>query len=126
MALQPEPQLPGSQQLSTPIRKGRLKRWSQLLWRSKTGTVGFFIVVAVILVAAFASVLAPHDPNEINPINMLQPPMWIEGGSISHILGTDNLGRDILSRIIYGSQISLLVGIASVVVAGIIGVTIGI
>ncbi|WDF05193.1 ABC transporter permease [Shouchella hunanensis] len=126
MALQPEPQLPGSQQLSTPIRKGRLKRWGQLLWRSKTGTVGFFIVVAVILVAAFASVLAPHDPNEINPINMLQPPMWIEGGSISHILGTDNLGRDILSRIIYGSQISLLVGIASVVVAGIIGVTIGI
>ncbi|GAF23580.1 dipeptide transport system permease protein DppC [Bacillus sp. JCM 19047] len=126
MALQPEPQLPGSQQLSTPIRKGRLKRWSQLLWRSKTGTVGFFIVVAVILVAAFASVLAPHDPNEINPINMLQPPMWIEGGSINHILGTDNLGRDILSRIIYGSQISLLVGIASVVVAGIIGVTIGI
>ncbi|WP_144560306.1 ABC transporter permease [Shouchella miscanthi] len=126
MALQPEPQLPGSQQLSTPIRKGRLKRWSQLLWRSKTGTVGFFIVVAVILVAVFASVLAPHDPNEINPINMLQPPMWIEGGSISHILGTDNLGRDILSRIIYGSQISLLVGIASVVVAGIIGVTIGI
>ncbi len=42
MALQPEPQLPGSQQLSTPIRKGRLKRWGQLLWRSKTGTVGFF------------------------------------------------------------------------------------
>lgn len=76
--------------------------------------------------AALASVLAPHDPNEINAINMFQPPMWIEGGSIEHILGTDNLGRDILSRIIYGSQISLLVGIASVVVAGIIGVTIGI
>ncbi|WP_054711133.1 ABC transporter permease [Bacillus sp. JCM 19041] len=114
------------QGLSSPVKRHSIKRWSRLLFRSKTGTVGFIIVVAVILMAALASVLAPHDPNEINAINMFQPPMWIEGGSIEHILGTDNLGRDILSRIIYGSQISLLVGIASVVVAGIIGVTIGI
>lgn len=126
MALQTEPRLQDNHELTSPIKRQTFKRWSRLLLRSKTGTVGFIIVVAVILMAALASVLAPHDPTEINAINMLQPPMWIEGGSIEHILGTDNLGRDILSRIIYGSQISLLVGIASVVVAGIIGVTIGI
>lgn len=102
-----------------------LKRWGRLLFRSKTGTVGFFIVFIVFLVAIFAPVLAPHDPAAINPGNMLKPPFWMEGGSTAHLLGTDNLGRDILSRVIYGSQVSLLVGITSVVVAGIIGVTIG-
>ena len=102
-----------------------LKRWGRLLFRSKTGTVGFIIVFIVFLVAIFAPVLAPHDPAAINAGNMLKPPFWMEGGSTAHLLGTDNLGRDILSRVIYGSQVSLLVGITSVVVAGIIGVTIG-
>ena len=101
------------------------KRWSRLLLRSKTGTVGFIIVFFVFLVAIFAPLLAPHDPAAINAANMLKPPFWMEDGSIANLLGTDNLGRDILSRIIYGSQVSLLVGITSVVVAGIIGVAIG-
>jgi peptide/nickel transport system permease protein len=103
-----------------------IKRWARLLLRSKTGTVGLAIVVAIIVMAVFASLLAPYDPNEMNPANMLQPPVWVDGGTAAHILGTDNLGRDILSRVIYGSQISLLVGIAAVAVAGFIGVTIGI
>lgn len=109
----------------TPNKPSSLKRWSRLLLRSKTGTVGFIIVFFVFLVAIFAPLLAPHDPAAINAANMLKPPFWMEGGSTANLLGTDNLGRDILSRIIYGSQISLLVGITSVVVAGIIGVTIG-
>ena len=106
-------------------KSSTLKRWSKLLFRSKTGTVGFFIVLFVFLVAIFAPVLAPHDPAAINAGNMLKPPFWMEGGSTVYLVGTDNLGRDILSRIIYGSQVSLLVGVTSVVVAGIIGVTIG-
>lgn len=106
-------------------KSSTLKRWSKLLFRSKTGTVGFFIVFFVFLVAIFAPLLAPHNPAAINAGNMLKPPFWMEGGSSAHLLGTDNLGRDILSRIIYGSQVSLLVGVTSVVVAGIIGVTIG-
>ena len=106
-------------------KSSTLKRWSKLLFRSKTGTVGFFIVLFVFLVAIFAPVLAPHDPAAINAGNMLKPPCWMDGGSTVYLLGTDNLGRDILSRIIYGSQVSLLVGVTSVVVAGIIGVTIG-
>ena len=102
-----------------------LKRWIRLLLRSKTGTVGFIIVFFVVIVALFAKVLAPYDPSMINPSMMLKPPVWMEGGSKEHLLGTDNLGRDILSRIIYGSQVSLLVGISSVVLAGFIGVFVG-
>lgn len=102
-----------------------VKKWTRLLLRSKTGTVGLIIVFLVFLIAILAPVLSPHDPAAINAANMLQPPFWMEGGSTANLLGTDNLGRDILSRILYGSQISLLVGITSVVVAGIIGVTIG-
>lgn len=109
----------------TKNKPSSFKRWTRLLIRSKTGTVGFIIVFFVFLVAILAPVLAPHDPAAINAADMLKPPFWMEGGSTANILGTDNLGRDILSRIIYGSQISLLVGITSVVVAGIIGVAIG-
>lgn len=104
---------------------GSVSRWVRMLLRSKTGTVGFIIVFCVIAVAVFAKVLAPHDPNLINPAMMLKPPFWAEGGTTEYLLGTDNLGRDILSRIIYGSQVSLLVGIAAVVLAGAIGVFVG-
>ena len=100
-------------------------RWMRLLLKSKTGTFGFIVVLAVILVAIFAKYLAPYDPNAINPAAMVKPPFWLEGGSTEHLLGTDNLGRDILSRIIYGSQISLAVGLAAVALAGIIGVFVG-
>lgn len=106
-------------------RPSSLKRWMRLLWRSKTGTVGLIIVVTACLIAIFAPLIAPYEPQAINPANMLKPPFWMENGSMEHILGTDNLGRDILSRILYGSQISILVGVMSVVVAGFIGITIG-
>lgn len=101
-------------------------RWiiKQLL-KSKTGLVGFIIVISVILMAIFASSLAPFEPAKQDPSAILKPPSWLEDGDKAYFLGTDNLGRDILSRIIYGSQISLLVGICSVVLAGIIGLVIG-
>ncbi|WP_010272476.1 ABC transporter permease [Paenibacillus senegalensis] len=101
------------------------KRWLRLLWQSKTGTFGFVIVMAVTLMAIFAPWIAPHDPSYQYYTDVLAPPFWLEGGSFTYILGTDNLGRDILSRIIYGTQVSLLVGIFSVVVAGAIGLTVG-
>lgn len=99
--------------------------WLKLLLKSKTGTLGLIIVLLVVLTAPLAGVLAPHDPAKMDAANMLAPPAWSEGGSSEHILGTDNLGRDILSRIIYGTQVSLLVGITSVVIAGIIGAAFG-
>jgi peptide/nickel transport system permease protein len=101
-------------------------RWLRLLLRSKTGTIGLFIVLGMAIISIFAPYIAPHDPAQMNPADMLKPPVWMEGGKEEFILGTDNLGRDLLSRIIYGSQISLLVGICAVVVAGIIGIIVGI
>lgn len=106
-------------------RANAFVRWMKMLFKSKTGTVGFIIVLFVCFVAIFANFLAPHDPGLINPAKMLKPPSWLEGGEKGHLLGTDNLGRDILSRIIYGSRVSLLVGVASVILAGIIGIVVG-
>lgn len=116
--------------VATKVTKGKRKqnnflRMFKLLFQSKTGTVGFLIVLAVVFIATFADVLMPHNPAENDLSNILKPPAWIEGGSIEHILGTDNLGRDILSRVIVGSRVSLLVGVFSVVLAGIIGLVVG-
>ena len=106
-------------------RPGAFASLARQLLKSKTGTVGLLIIMAIFFVAIFADFLAPHDPAAINPANMLKPPAWLEGGDEAYLLGTDNLGRDILSRIIYGSQVSLLVGISSVILAGVIGVVVG-
>jgi peptide/nickel transport system permease protein len=107
-------------------KQSSLWRWTKLLLQSKTGTVGFLIVISVILVAIFADVIAPHDPAQNNLGDMLKPPVWLDGGSSTYILGTDNLGRDMLSRIIFGTRVSLLVGVFSVILAGIIGILVGI
>jgi peptide/nickel transport system permease protein len=120
-----EPKQEISSQAVLKPKNNSFKRWFKLLLRSYTGTVGMVIVITVILVSIFADVLAPHDPNLINAAAMQKPPFWLEGGSTEFLLGTDNLGRDILSRIIHGSQISLLVGIAAVLLAGAIGVVVG-
>ncbi|MBU7314539.1 ABC transporter permease [Paenibacillus oleatilyticus] len=106
-------------------RPGRAARIIRSLLKSKTGTIGFIIVVAVVFMAVFASAVAPHDPAKTSAAKRLLPPMWMAKGTADHPLGTDNLGRDVLSRIIYGSQISLLVGVCAVAVAGTIGVILG-
>ncbi|MEG0385515.1 MAG: ABC transporter permease [Solibacillus sp.] len=110
----------------TQVKKqsGAAKIFKSLI-RSKTGLVGFIIVFIVVFIAIFAPLLAPYDPAAMNVAKMLKPPIWLEGSDPAHILGTDNLGRDILSRIIYGSRVSLLVGISAVVLAGIIGLIVG-
>lgn len=100
------------------------------LWKTvKKGTwtakVGIAVILIWILVACLASVLAPYGVNDIDIMNRLTPPCWQEGGSTAHILGTDQLGRDVLTRLIYGSQTSLIVGLISVAVGMIIGVALG-
>lgn len=102
-----------------------IKKWFRSLIKSKTGTIGLIIVLIIFIIAVFANLIAPYDPAQMYTEKILQPPFWQEGGNMEHILGTDSLGRDLLSRIIFGSRISLLVGIFSVVVAGIIGLIIG-
>lgn len=100
-------------------------RFLRMLLQSKTGILGLVIIIGVILCSIFAPLIAPYDPTHINTDKLLVPPFWLEGGTSTHLLGTDHLGRDILSRIVYGSRISLLVGVSSVVVAGFVGVLFG-
>lgn len=107
-------------------KPGRFARWRKMLLASKTGTAGFVMILTVVLVAILAPVLAPHDPGAMNARNTLAPPFWMEGGTTAHLLGTDNLGRDMLSRILYGSRISLLVSVAAVLIAGVIGIGLGV
>lgn len=112
---------------ANPNRKAmsRVKKLASRLLKSKTGMVGLVIVLFVTLVAIFAPALAMYDPAATDVSNRLVPPFWLEGGNTNFLLGTDNLGRDILSRIIYGSRVSLLVGISAVILAGIIGMFLG-
>src|SRR5690625_492394 len=102
----------------------KLLNFLSLLWESKTGLVGLILVFIVIITAIFAPWIATHDPILADTSNMNKPPFWISGGDTSHLLGTDNLGRDLFSRVIYGSRISLLVGVSSVIIAGTIGMAV--
>lgn len=95
------------------------------LWHDKAGLIGLCVIVALILMAILAPVLAPYDPADQSLRDRLTPPVWQEGGSWDHVLGTDHLGRDMLSRVIHGSRISLIVGAAVVLLAGGFGVALG-
>ena len=92
--------------------------WHRLR-KNKLAMLGMGIVIFLILVAIFADVLAPCDPYAINPANALK------GSSPEHLLGTDNMGRDILSRLIYGSRTSLLVAVISLAISTVIGAVLG-
>jgi peptide/nickel transport system permease protein len=83
------------------------------------------ILLALVLTAALAGVLAPHSPTEGDITAKLIPPVWTEKGSWDHPLGTDRFGRDVLSRIIYGSRISLAVSLIAIGVAGTFGTLLG-
>ena len=81
---------------------------------------------SIAFVAIFANVLAPHNPEIGSLRRRFQPPFWQAGGSTAHLLGTDQLGRDVLSRLIFGARVSMVVGFTAVIVAGVIGTTLGI
>jgi peptide/nickel transport system permease protein len=91
-------------------------------WGQPKFVVGGLLVGALIVVGVLSPWLAPHDPGKQTLEAMLQAPQWFGG---DHFLGTDNLGRDILSRIIYGARVSLLVAFAVVLISGVVGVTLG-
>jgi len=84
------------------------------------------IIGLMVVIALAADVLAPHNP-EVGSLGMrFRPPVWQAGGSAAHLLGTDHLGRDVLSRLLFGARVSLVVGFTAVVVAGLLGVALGI
>jgi peptide/nickel transport system permease protein len=88
--------------------------------------VGAFIVLAIFVLALFAPILAPHDPYNQDLLARLIPPVWDSRGSWEHIFGTDHLGRDYLSRLIYGARISLLIGFGAAIISGLIGTIMGV
>lgn len=87
--------------------------------------VGLVIIAAMILIGIFAPLLAPHDPYVQDITRRAVPPVWYAKGGWDHILGTDQLGRDYLSRLIYGARVSLLIGFSVVAISGVIGTTLG-
>jgi peptide/nickel transport system permease protein len=107
-----------------PARSG-FYRFTRRLLKSKPGLFGMIVVVSIVLIAVFADVLATNDPHRINFATKLLPLWFMEGGSVDYPFGTDMLGRDILSRLIYGSRVSLLVGFASVLLGASIGTSLG-
>lgn len=110
---------------STPYDRHPFFEQMSQLWRNKTAILGLVIITGFILVAVFAPVLSPHDPVATSLYDQLKPPVWHETGTWKHILGTDELGRDTLSRIIYGARVSLTVAIVSVGIAFSLGTLLG-
>ena len=103
----------------------RLRGAVDELWQDKAGLFGLVVVLLILFLAIAAPIISPHDPTAGALGARLQPPFWLEGGSLTHPLGTDNLGRDVLSRIFFGARVSLLVGLSVVVIAGVVGVVAG-
>jgi peptide/nickel transport system permease protein len=83
------------------------------------------LLLLLVIPAIFASQVAPYNPIKGSLSKRLKPPVWVQGGSMDHLLGTDKMGRDILSRIIHGARVSLAVSLVAIVVAGSIGTALG-
>ena len=101
-------------------------------WASALGTLRrlplmpLAVLLVAITAAVFAPLVAPHDPMDQSLLDRLTPPMWQKGGQSTHILGTDTLGRDIFSRLIFGARVSLTVAGAALVVGGGVGLVVGV
>jgi peptide/nickel transport system permease protein len=93
--------------------------------RDAVALLGLAVIAASVVLAVGAPALAPDDPARNDLLERLAPPMWMEGGSSRHPLGTDTLGRDVVSRLLYGARVSLVVGFSAVVVAGVVGLVLG-
>ncbi len=108
--------------------QGQPKKSARLLGKVldlKLGVIGGMIILGMLICAVAAPWIAPFDPYDQDIMKRLQPPVFLEGGSSEHLLGTDSVGRDTLSRIIYGTRISLTVGISAVLIQVVIGVLLG-
>jgi peptide/nickel transport system permease protein len=88
--------------------------------------IAALIIVGLVVAAAGAPLLAPHSPTEQSLPDKLRPPAWQEGGDARYLLGTDTLGRDVLSRLLYGARVSLIVAAAALLAGGVIGLAVGI
>jgi dipeptide transport system permease protein len=120
-----EATLPAADPKEAEARPGQLVEFWRYFRENRGAVVGLFYLVALVFVAVFAELIAPHSPYEQFRDHFLTPPVWQEGGNPSFILGTDAVGRDILSRLIFGARYSLIIGAVVVTVALIGGITFG-
>jgi peptide/nickel transport system permease protein len=95
------------------------------LWADKAGLLGLTVLLVIVTLAVAAPLVAPHDPTAQSLQHRLVPPLWLDGGTATYPLGTDNLGRDLLSRLIFGARTSLVVGVFAVLVGGAVGTALG-
>ncbi len=95
------------------------------LGRDGAAILGLLALAAALIAAVMAPILSPADPVKNDLLGRLSPPMWLDGGDRAHPLGTDTLGRDVLSRLLYGARVSLWIGLTAVMIAAILGVPIG-
>src|SRR5882724_9531383 len=111
-----------------PSRSPRAPRFAALraLRLGDVPVIPTLILVSIALVAVFANQLAPHNPEIGSLTARFKPPFWVTGGSTEYLLGTDQLGRDVLSRLIFGARVSMVVGFTAVIFAGVIGTALGI
>lgn len=103
----------------------RVAYWGRFLWRDRSGIIGLILFLVLVVAAVFAPLISPYDPLQQNLRDNKMPPAWSAEGSWDHLFGTDNLGRDIFSRIIYGTRVSLTVGFFGVLIASSIGLVLG-
>ena len=115
-----------SQPTARPVPPSRLKEFWSSFSENRGAVMGLFVFLAFLIVAAFAPVLAPYSPIEQYRDALLVPPAWQEGGSTRFLLGTDALGRDLLSRLIYGARFSFFIGVIVVTIATTLGVLLGV
>ena len=107
------------------IRRRMLAEFWFYFSQNRGAVLGMIVFLLLVLVAVFAGLLSPHDPTMQYRDALLVPPMWEEKGRVAYILGTDAVGRDMLSRLIYGAQYSLFIGIVVVSIALVGGIVIG-
>ncbi|WP_018001057.1 ABC transporter permease subunit [Paracoccus sp. N5] len=107
------------------IRRRQIKEFWFYFSQNRGAVIGLVVFVALVLTAFLAPLLAPHDPTQQYRDALLVPPIWQEGGRAGFLLGTDAVGRDMLSRLIYGAQYSLFIGIVVVAIALTGGIIIG-
>lgn len=116
---------PGLTTSRAPVLPSPLLQFWRAFSANKGALFGLLVVCALLLTAVFAPWIAPHPPFQTNTDAFLRPPFWEDGGSATYLLGTDAIGRDILSRLIWGSRLSLSIGAIVVMIALVIGITLG-
>jgi len=107
------------------LRQRTLRSVLQAAWKLRMSVIGGVILLILVFIAAAAPILSPYTPEEGRTVDRLQPPIW-QGGSWSHPLGTDGIGRDYATRLMYGTRIALAVGLLATLLSGAIGIALGV